>query len=174
MTRWKHLQMQTLKCYCRNFQITGLYKGISSPLYGVSFVNAIVFGVYGSLQPFVHGAPGYNALWAHATAGALAGAVQSDVCFPMELVKIRMQLNESNIGKSNTWTVLKSIYRKEGGLRRGVYKGFGITLSREIPGFASYFASYEALINFLENYDCFLTSGKRSIRTLHSLRHIFC
>lgn len=30
------------------FQVAGLYKGISSPLAGLAFINAIVFGVYGN------------------------------------------------------------------------------------------------------------------------------
>jgi solute carrier family 25 carnitine/acylcarnitine transporter 20/29 len=31
---------------CQQFK--GLYRGLSSPLYGLTFINAIVFGVYGN------------------------------------------------------------------------------------------------------------------------------
>jgi solute carrier family 25 carnitine/acylcarnitine transporter 20/29 len=77
----------------------------------------------------------------------------------MELVKIRMQLNESSI--SSPWEVLKSIYRTEGGFRRGIFKGWALTVSREIPGFGSYFASYEALISHFEGYECLTSKGER-------------
>jgi solute carrier family 25 carnitine/acylcarnitine transporter 20/29 len=109
-------------------------------------VNALIFGVYGSLRPYVSGSPGHDALWAHFAAGSVSGAVQSFVASPMELVKTRMQLNESASTKAPTsLEVLKSIYKSEGGLFRGVFKGWGITVAREIPGFGLYFATYEAL-----------------------------
>lgn len=114
-------------------------------------MNALIFGVYGSLRPYVHGAPGYDALWAHFVAGSISGAVQSFVASPMELVKTRMQVNESSSTNTSSakapssMEVLKSIYKNEGGLFRGVFKGWGVTLLREIPGFGTYFATYEAL-----------------------------
>ncbi|XP_021945495.1 mitochondrial basic amino acids transporter [Folsomia candida] len=131
----------------------GLYKGISSPLFGVAGVNALIFGVYGSLRPYVHGEPGHGALWAHFAAGSVSGAVQSFIASPMELVKTRMQVNESQATPStsspnkapSSMEVLRSIYQKEGGLIRGVFKGWGVTVAREIPGFGTYFATYEAL-----------------------------
>jgi solute carrier family 25 carnitine/acylcarnitine transporter 20/29 len=65
----------------------------------------------------------------------------------MELVKTRMQINESGPSAKapSSWDVLRGIYRNEGGLFRGVFKGWGVTVSREIPGFGIYFATYEAL-----------------------------
>ncbi len=62
-----------------------------------------------------------------------------------------MQVNESNSTASssakppNSMEVLRSIYKNEGGLFRGVFKGWGVTVLREIPGFGTYFATYEAL-----------------------------
>jgi solute carrier family 25 carnitine/acylcarnitine transporter 20/29 len=130
-------------------QFSGLYKGISSPLVGVAGVNALIFGVYGSLRPYVHGQPGNDALWAHFVAGSISGGVQSFIASPMELVKTRMQLNEGTGGvatKAPSFVqVAKNIYHKEGGFRKGIYKGFGVTVAREIPGFGFYFATYEAL-----------------------------
>ncbi|CAL8111332.1 unnamed protein product [Orchesella dallaii] len=127
--------------------VAGLYKGISSPLFGVAGVNALIFGVYGTLRPYVSGSPGNDALWAHFAAGSISGAVQSVVASPMELVKTRMQISQESVGskKLGPIDVLKGIYRNEGGLARGVFKGWGITLGREIPGFGIYFASYEAM-----------------------------
>lgn len=92
-------------------------------------MNALVFGVYGCLQPLVLGHPGNNAVWAHTLAGSIAGAAQSVICSPMELVKIRMQVNESSEKQPSSFTVLKNIYKNEG-LRRGVFKGWFLTLIR--------------------------------------------
>lgn len=68
-------------------QVRGLYKGVTSPLAGVSLVNALVFGVYGNAQRHLD-----NSLSAHALAGGAAGAVQSVACSPVELAKTRLQL----------------------------------------------------------------------------------
>ena len=106
--------------------------------------------MYGALRPYVSGYPGNDSLWAHFAAGSISGAVQSVIASPMELVKTRMQINEDAVGskRRGSLEVLKSVYQNEGGLFRGVFKGWGITLGREIPGFGFYFASYEAMTRF--------------------------
>jgi len=122
-------------------------------------VNALVFGVYGCLQPFVLGNPGNNAIWAHALAGSMSGATQSLICSPMELVKIRMQLNESTGMQPSSFIVLKNIYETSG-LRAGVFKGWSITVLREIPGFGAYFGSYELFTQFFERYGRLTNGGE--------------
>lgn len=53
----------------------------------------------------------------------------------MELVKIRIQLQESSLEKvgefKRTWLVSKHIFQTEGLV--GFTRGFGITYGREIP-----------------------------------------
>lgn len=42
----------TFDCFrqtIKNESIRGLYKGMSSPMFGVSLVNAVVFGVHGNI-----------------------------------------------------------------------------------------------------------------------------
>jgi solute carrier family 25 carnitine/acylcarnitine transporter 20/29 len=75
-------------------QAVGLYKGMSSPMAGVAVVNAIVFGVYGNFQRHM---PRPDALSSHFMAGAAAGFVQSFVCCPLELVKIRLQVQQNGL-----------------------------------------------------------------------------
>jgi len=70
-------------------QVRGLYKGMSSPLAGVAFVNAIIFGVQGNIQRRLSDP---DSLQAHFLAGAAAGLAQSWVASPMELAKTRMQV----------------------------------------------------------------------------------
>lgn len=116
--------------------IKGLYRGMSSPLAGVAAINAIVFGVYGNVQRHL---PNPDALRTHCYAGAVAGFAQSFLTSPMELVKTRIQI----AGSGSPLQCFLDIARKEG--YRGVFKGYGITVMREIPAFSSYFLTYEYL-----------------------------
>lgn len=122
--------------------VRGLYKGIASPVAGVAFVNSIVFGVYGNVQRH-HSQP--ESLNAHFIAGSVAGCAQSVISSPMELVKTRLQL-QHQLGEKYRGSVdcLKKVWLRGG--FNGVFQGFGITALRDVPGFASYFVSYEMMV----------------------------
>ena len=63
----------------------GLYRGLGSPLLGLTFINALVFGVQGNtLRALGRDSPLNQFL-----AGAAAGAIQCVICCPMELAKTR-------------------------------------------------------------------------------------
>ncbi|XP_055386474.1 mitochondrial basic amino acids transporter [Condylostylus longicornis] len=133
----------------------GLYRGITSPLSGVALVNAIVFGVYGNVQ---RNSNNPESLKSHFIAGSLAGLIQSLVCSPMELAKTRIQLQADVAGAikhKGPLQCLKYIRKTEG--IRGVYRGLGITAMRDVPGFASYFVSYELMMGKSENPSAFRT-----------------
>ena len=124
----------------------GLFKGMTSPLLGLSFINAIVFGVEAQARHYL-GTTGLKTTFA---SGAIAGFVQSIVCCPMELVKTQMQVQ--GIGKKTvkrtmkyktSLDALKQIYRHEG--VRGCYRGMLTTVIRDTPAFGCYFMTYEAL-----------------------------
>lgn len=129
--------------------VRGLYRGLSSPLAGVSFVNAIVFGIYGNVQRYVGNSDSYKT---HFVAGATAGLVQSFICSPMELAKTRLQLQHDKIGCEKfrgPRQCLSYIYRCEG--LPGIFRGLSITAMRDVPGFASYFVAYEWFIRAKQN-----------------------
>ena len=130
------------------FQLFGLYKGIGSPLYGVAANGAVLFGIYGNLKPIVSGPLCNDALWAHFVAGSTAGAVRTLIAAPVELVKTRMQIDRSarSAAKSrpSALTVLRNVYRSEG-FRGGVYRGWCVTVVRDIPGLGAFFGTQEAL-----------------------------
>lgn len=157
-----HLQTQdhrnpmyrgTLDCFRKIIakeSVRGLYRGMSSPMTGVAAVNAIVFGVYGNVQ---RNTTDPDSLYSHFLAGTAAGLAQSFICSPMELVKTRLQLQE-NLPKgafkfSGPLDCTRSIWRKEG--FRGVFRGLGITAARDMPGFSSYFVSYELMVRSVAN-----------------------
>lgn len=134
--------LHCLKSLVAKNGVSGLYRGISSPLAGVAAINAIIFGVYGNIQ---RQSADPDSLRSHFFAGAAAGLAQSWLCSPMELAKTRIQL----LGHGSPLQCLKDIHASEG--VRGVFKGLGITVMREIPAFSSYFVTYELLTRNNDN-----------------------
>lgn len=132
----------TMDCFAKIVKresVSGLYKGMSSPMAGVAAVNAIVFGVYGNFQ---RNLTNPEALSSHFLAGAAAGFVQSFVCSPMELVKTRLQVQRNN-AYTGPLNCLIQVFKVEG--IRGMFRGLGTTICREIPGFGTYFYAYELM-----------------------------
>ncbi|XP_013780585.1 mitochondrial basic amino acids transporter-like [Limulus polyphemus] len=139
--------------------VHGLYKGMSSPMCSLAFINAIAFGVYGNVHRSFSDP---NSLMSHMAAGAAAGTIQSIICSPMELTKTRLQLQGQEaititprfLHSTNTMysysspldCLLKTMQR-EG--FRGLFKGLPCTILRDAPGFASYFGSFEILTRML-------------------------
>uniref|UniRef100_W8AX36 Mitochondrial basic amino acids transporter n=1 Tax=Ceratitis capitata TaxID=7213 RepID=W8AX36_CERCA len=155
-----HLQMQDVKkpiyrgtFHCissliRTDGVKSLYRGMSSPLMGISAVNAIVFGIYGNVQRRMVES---NSLYSHFIAGCVSGFSQSIVCSPMELAKTRMQIQHLD-PKAPQFTspikCLRHIIQTEG--FRGGFRGLGMTALRDVPGFAAYFVSYEWFMSLKE------------------------
>lgn len=116
---------------------------------GLTFINAIVFGVQGNAMRRL----GQDTPLNQFVAGAAAGAIQSIICCPMELAKTRMQMQGTGEMKAsrktykNSLDCLVSIYKKEG--IRGINRGMVTTIIRETPGFGVYFLSYDVLTRSL-------------------------
>lgn len=147
--------LDCIKKLVRNDSIGGLYRGITSPMAGVAFINAIVFGVYGNIHRY---SSDPNSIKMHFVAGSTAGLVQSLICSPMELAKTRLQLQSEKSGGQffrGPVDCLRYVAKTEG--IRGVFKGLGITALRDVPGFSSYFVSYELMMRMKENPGMFYT-----------------
>jgi len=129
----------------------GLYKGMSSPLFGVAGINAITFGAYGNILKQL---PNQDSLSSITIAGSGAGLIQSFIVSPMELVKTQMQV----CGQEGIGEAVSTIVKNSG--VKGLFKGLGITFTREVPAFGIYFGSYELMIReFGENTATILTAG---------------
>ncbi|XP_067335648.1 mitochondrial basic amino acids transporter isoform X3 [Channa argus] len=148
----KPLYRGTFHCFqsiIRQESGLGLYKGIGSPMMGLTFINAIVFGVQGNTMRML----GRDTPLNQFVAGASAGAIQCVICCPMELAKTRMQMQGTGEKKSkrkmykNSLDCLVRIYRKEG--IQGINRGMVTTLVRETPGFGVYFLAYDVLTRSL-------------------------
>lgn len=130
-----------------------LYRGMGAPLASVTFQNAMVFQIYAilsrALDPSISAKepPSYKVV---ALAGVGTGAIQSLILSPVELVKIRLQLQGSNYTRSKQadhhkgpTDVARSILRREG--LRGIYRGLSITVLRDAPSHGFYFWTYECM-----------------------------
>lgn len=112
--------------------------------------NAMVFQTYAILSRAFDSSvspddpPSYKGV---ALGGIGTGAIQSLLLSPVELVKIRLQLqnNRSELheaaGQKGPLSVVKAIMRTEG--LRGIYRGFAITVLRDAPAHGVYFWTYE-------------------------------
>ncbi|XP_002665132.2 mitochondrial basic amino acids transporter [Danio rerio] len=148
----KPLYRGTIHCFqsiIRQESMLGLYKGIGSPLMGLTFINAIVFGVQGNAMRML----GSDTPLHQFMAGAAAGLIQSVICCPMELAKTRMQMQgtgEKSLSRRlyrNSLDCLIRIYRRQG--FRGINRGMVSTVIRETPGFGIYFLTYDTLTRSL-------------------------
>lgn len=125
----------TLDCFkkiIKKESVGGLYRGMTSPMTGVAFLNAIVFGVYGNVERKMGDK---ESLMTHCIAGGTAGLSQSIVCSPIEMIKTRLQIQnnfQNAVQHKNPIDCFKHIWRHEG--FRGVFRGTGLTATRDVPG----------------------------------------
>ncbi|PON34981.1 Mitochondrial carrier protein [Parasponia andersonii] len=128
-----------------------LYRGMAAPLASVTFQNAMVFQIYAVLSRAFDSSvsakdpPSYKGV---VLGGVGTGALQSLMLGPVELVKIRLQLQSISKAKTHQLqphkgpiSVVKSIMKTEG--LRGMYRGLTITVLRDAPAHGVYFGTYE-------------------------------
>ncbi|KAK4375431.1 hypothetical protein RND71_006108 [Anisodus tanguticus] len=148
-------------------------EGPLAPLASVTFQNAMVFQIYAVLSRAfdrnvpASDPPSYKGV---ALGGFGTGALQSLMLTPVELVKIRLQLQRRNIpDNKNQITsyrgptdVARNIFRQEGW--KGIYRGLTITVLRDAPAHALYFWTYEYVREQLHP-GC-RKNGQESFRTM--------
>jgi len=143
------------------------YRGLSPPLVASGFQNALLFATYAPSLRWLTSdsarASGFgiqSRLGCAFVAGCIAGATQTIVTAPAELVKIRMQTPDSKY--KNSFQCLTSSVRSYG-LRNGLFKGFGATFLRDCPNIGIYFGSYEWLRGLLLPRDGTLMLGQTEL-----------
>lgn len=114
------------------YNIRNLYRGASAVLYGTILEKAAVFGTFRYAT---------NELQLNTPiAGALSGISAAFVVTPYERIKILCQTKQKVVTLSPMF----------------FYKGLSVTFTREVPGFALYFWTFETL------KDLFYTSQNKS------------
>jgi hypothetical protein len=123
-----------------NYKPTHLYRGIASPLLGVGLEKSLVFGTYNFCRNNNINIP---------VSGAISGFIASLIVSPYERIKILRQ----NQTEFKLYECTKPTF---------IFKGLSATFTREVPGFAIYFSTYE----FLKNK--FYTSQNKDIDIISS------
>jgi solute carrier family 25 (mitochondrial carnitine/acylcarnitine transporter), member 20/29 len=132
----------------------GLYKGLLSPVLSNAPINAVVFGVQGFVARSIRAATGRDSLTAgqHLVAGASAGCVQTIFAAPSEHVKIQLQVDHGRAGAGeSSIDCARRLYRTVG--LRGLFRGWEMTLLRDMPAFGIYFYAYEVSKQYLTGGD---------------------
>lgn len=114
---------QTSKGTNFTYSINNLYRGITSPLVGVGIEKAIVFGTYNYFRQNDFNTP---------ISGAISGLAASLIVSPYERIKIMKQTNQLVTFRN----IISPSF---------LFKGLSATFTREVPGFAIYFSTYEWL-----------------------------
>lgn len=132
----------------REEKVQGLFKGVTSPMAGIAFINGLVFTSYSFFMrlQIPRNDPQEPSLSQICAAGAGSGVVSALVTCPTELVKIRQQSAPPHLSPS-TLSVCRSIIRNNG--VRGLYRGFAATAMRDLA-YGPYFCSYEATCRFFK------------------------
>ena len=144
------------KTVAREGLVRGLYAGVSAPIVGVTPMFAVSFWGYDvgkslvdrfSDVKVVHGTPQYS-IGQISAAGFFSAVPTTVITAPFERVKVLLQIQGQKQlppGEKPRYSggldVVRQLY-KEGGIR-SVYRGSAMTVTRDGPGFAAYFATYE-------------------------------
>ncbi|KAJ7464041.1 mitochondrial carrier [Mycena latifolia] len=118
-----------------------LYKGMASPLLGIAGVNSLLFASYAAARRAVSPFPTLT-LPQTAIAGAMAGAANAVLASPVEMFKIRMQGQYGTAGDQRLRAVAREMWGTWG-FRKGVMRGYWVTVAREIPAYAGFYTAYE-------------------------------
>ncbi|GMF41227.1 unnamed protein product [Phytophthora fragariaefolia] len=121
--------------------VRGLYRGLPPTLVGVLPEKAIKLAVNEQLREQFADADGNLTMAKQALAGAGAGCAQSIITNPVEIVKIRLQM-QTSLPVAERQTAMEIAKRM--GIR-GMYKGAGVCFMRDVPYAVLFFPSYATL-----------------------------
>lgn len=142
------LYKNSIDCFVKTFQtkgIRGLYSGLGPQLIGVAPEKAIKLTVNDFMRQHFMGKSRTIKWYQEVLSGATAGACQVVFTNPLEIVKIRLQVESQHAGGA------LDIVRQLG--LRGLYKGAGACLLRDVPFSAIYFPTYAHLKRDLFRFD---------------------
>lgn len=127
-----------------NEGVRGLYSGLLPQLVGVAPEKAIKLTVNDLVRGLLADDKGNIKLWAEIVAGGMAGSCQVIFTNPLEIVKIRLQVQgEQGAAEGVAKRSALSLVRQLGFF--GLYKGASACLLRDLPFSAIYFPAYAHL-----------------------------
>ncbi|CAI5757163.1 unnamed protein product [Candida verbasci] len=169
----KALYDNSLDCFKKILRaegFKGLYSGLGAQLVGVAPEKAIKLTVNDLVRKIGTDEHGKITMSWEILAGMSAGACQVIFTNPLEIVKIRLQMqgNTKNLTKSGEIPIkhlTASQIIKQLGLK-GLYKGASACLLRDVPFSAIYFPTYANLKKVMFGFDpSDQNSGKQKLST---------
>lgn len=131
--------------------VRGLYRGLTPNIPTCLTMSVVNFAAFGQMSLHLSDNPSKLTIAQVAFCGSFSGACQSIFLSPLELIRCRLQVQRSNVAQSLLYRgpidCLKQTYR-QGGFVKGLYKGYSLTLLRELPSNAAYFATYETVLRW--------------------------
>lgn len=119
---------------------SALFAGVSAPLFTSSLQNAVCFKAYASTSRALATSPA-SPLIVSFLSGAVAGAATTILVTPVDLIKCQLQVRTVP-GGPGVFALATSILRAEG--PRGLFRGAGVTLLRDVLSTGVYFCCYDA------------------------------
>ena len=132
---------QRVQQICAREGFRGFYKGFWPPFLGQGVYKAIIFSTnqYVAEQLF-NNKKSFSSLF---TCGCIAGAVNSFVVCPVELIRNRKIVDRRTHATLHAPDVVRDMIRSRNVL--GLWRGLTLTLLRDGPGVGLYFLSYEMM-----------------------------
>ncbi|XP_063625899.1 mitochondrial carrier protein Rim2 isoform X1 [Cydia splendana] len=149
--------VQCIKRIYAKSGIKGFYKGITASYMGIS-ETVVHFVLYEGVKARLMAARAQDGVPSDArtprdflefmAAGAFSKTVASCIAYPHEVARTR--LREEGDKYRKFWQTLHTVWMEEG--YRGVYRGLGTQLVRQIPNTAIMMSTYEAVVYLLTTH----------------------
>jgi len=136
-------RLQSAQGFVKAGGFRGIYKGVGSVIVGSAPGAAIFFVTYDTLKQTLPVAPPFNHMLS-ASVGEIAACL---IRVPTEVIKTRTQTSTYGPSVTSSWASAKQVMKTDG--FAGFYRGFFITIIREIPFTSIQFPLYEFLKNRL-------------------------
>jgi len=151
----KFTVLQCIKLVYKESGVKGFYKGITASYYGIS-ETMVHFVIYEYLKKVIltrnrelegrtsdeKKLKDYGLIM---VAAACSKTSASAICYPHEVARTR--LREPGRKYRHFWQTLQVVFQEEG--RRGLYRGLGTQLLRQLPNTAIMMATYEGIVYIL-------------------------
>lgn len=125
-------RLQSESGFWKSGGFRGVYKGLAPAAAGSAPTAALFFCTYESFKSYLSNASGNQSLPViHMVSASIAEVVSCLIRVPVEIAKQRRQA----LLVSSDQSAFKILYNsvKAEGIRKGMYRGFGPTIMREIP-----------------------------------------
>ncbi|KAF8527332.1 mitochondrial carrier domain-containing protein [Gautieria morchelliformis] len=142
-------RLQSSQGFVRAGGFRGVYQGVGSVVVGSAPGAAVFFAVYDTLKQHLP-LPAHLAPVTHVISASVAEVAACVIRVPTEVIKTRSQTSTYGKGAMSSLTAARRTLEADG--LRGFYRGFGITVAREIPFTSIQFPLYELLKMQLARY----------------------